>query len=203
MSNKKQGAYTDIPLSSNPVVFRFRVANDAIDNVTVFTGEQAEYQRAVACDASNVRVVDQEDWEQYGYEIRRFEGQDVLHKKWDYTEAKLKQEQQKAQKLEDAPDTVGDLKEHLKQKDRQLDQLQAMVEKLLNKGSDALDAEEHEAAAKAKETAELDTLAGIDDTPKSESEDTTELEDSGNGDDAPLPVPAPAKKKPGRPKKAE
>ncbi len=157
-----QGSQLDIPLSENPVVFGYRTSQGAEENIQVLTGDFAAFQASAAGESSGIRVIPQDEWELHGYEVREFEGQQVLHNIFDYTEVKLKQRKQREQKLsEAAPDVVGELKAENRQMKVQLDRVLALLEKATGGSPDVLKAEEVEASAKQNETEELKALAEV------------------------------------------
>jgi uncharacterized coiled-coil protein SlyX len=152
----------DIPLSENPVVFGYRTAQDSEENIQVLTGEFAAFQASAAGDASGIRVIPKDEWELYGYEVREFEGQRVLHNVFDYTEAKLKQRKKREQTIAEAnPDTVGQLKEQIARQQEQMNRLMNLVERLSGESPDELKQQEVESAAKQRETEELKALADV------------------------------------------
>lgn len=197
MSKLKQGSYLDIPLADNPVLFRYRVAKDSIDNVQVFTGEFAQFQMAVCGDASGVSVIDKEDWERYGYEIRTFQSGEVLHKLFDFTEAKLKQKEQRERTIADTtPNTEAELREMLKQQMYQMQKMQLELNKLTGSDTSAALEEEASKAANEKEKEELSVLVDVDDA-DSEKKPAETVEDDNlkdNTDKVAAVKPQPSKK---------
>lgn len=158
----RQGTKFDIPLAENPVVFGYRTEQGQIENIQVCTGETAVFQANAAGEASGIRVIPQDEWEIYGYEICEFEGQRVLQNTHDYTEVKLKQRKQRDQQIAEAtPDTVGELKAQIQRNQEQMDRMMNLIEKLSGGSPDQLKAEEAEKAAKQREAEELKVLADV------------------------------------------
>lgn len=164
---KKLNPRYGIPLSSTPVVFGYRHANESTENFTILEGEMASVQLDQVGSISRLRVVPKDEWEQNGFFITVWEGVKVVVQKFDKTSLVLAKEERDRKSLEESTiDTAGDLSKKLELALNRIADLEAKQSKNADNDKIADDAKQE---ATDKETAASLKAADIDVSAMAES----------------------------------
>jgi len=152
---KKLNFDNAILMTNNPILFGMKTAQNMEENFSMFDGETAEFIKQSATEASGVRVMEQEDWEQHGFFIKPHRGMRVVVKMFDITGIRLQKKAAKEKAIQKAKvETVGDVQEQLKA-------MQLQIEKQAKDNEDTRLAYEIELKRIKEEKEEALTSAGV------------------------------------------